>query len=48
MPDLDNIGEYEDVEYFTRKDNGIFPECSMQLVVKYNEETFLEEKHNIL
>ena len=44
MPGLDNIGKYNDVEYFSRKDESIFPEYSMQLVVKYNEEEFLKEK----
>ena len=47
MPDLNSIGEYEGIEYFTQKDDGIFPECSMQLVVKYNEETFLAEKQRL-
>lgn len=47
MPSLDDIGEYEDVEYFSRKDNGIFPEYSMQLVVKYDEENFSAEKQRL-
>lgn len=44
MPSLDNIGEYNDVEYFSRKDEAIFPAYSMQLVVKYDEVSFLAEK----
>ena len=44
MPNLDNIGKYKDIEYFSKKDESIFPEYSMQLVVKYNEEEFLKEK----
>ncbi len=47
MPDLDNIGSPEAVDYFSRKDNGIFPDYSMQLVVKYDEETFLAEKQRL-
>lgn len=44
MPDLEDIGKYKDAEYFLRKDESIFPEYSMQLVVKYDEEDFLKEK----
>lgn len=47
MPDLENIGDYKEIEYFSRKDNGIFPEYSMQLVVKYEEEAFLKEKERL-
>ena len=47
MPGLDKIGKYNDVEYFSKKDEGIFPEYSMQLVVKYDEEEFLKEKENL-
>ena len=47
MPDLEDIGEYTDVAYFVRKDEGIFPEYSMQLVVKYGEEEFLKEKERL-
>ena len=47
MPNLENIGEYKEVEYFKRKDETIFPEYSMQLVVKYDEETFLAEKQRL-
>ena len=47
MPNLDNIGKYNDVEYFSRKDKSIFPEYSMQLVVKYDEEEFLKEKEKL-
>ena len=47
MPGLDNIGKYNDVEYFSRKDESIFPEYSMQLVVKYDEEEFLKEKQKL-
>ena len=44
MPNLADIGEYKEVEYFTRKDETAFPEYSMRLVVKYDEETYLNEK----
>ena len=47
MPNLDEIGEYEKAEYFTRKDESIFPEYSMQLVVKYDQEVFLKEKERL-
>jgi len=47
MPDLEDIGEYKDVEYFIRKDENIFPEYSMQLVVKYDEESFSKEKERL-
>ena len=43
MPNLDEIGEYEKVEYYTRKDESRFPGYSMQLVVKYDQEAFLKE-----
>ena len=47
MPNLDDIGEYKEVEYFIRKDVSILPEYSMQLVVKYDEEEFLKEKEKL-
>ena len=47
MPGLDEIGEYNDVGYFSRKDKSIFPDCSMQLVVKYDEEEYLKEKEKL-
>ena len=47
MPNLDNIGKYNDVEYFSRKDETIFPDYSMQLIVKYDEEEFLKEKEKL-
>ena len=47
MSDLENIGDYKEIEYFSRKDNGIFPEYSMQLVVKYEEAAFIKEKERL-
>ncbi len=47
MPDLDNIGEYVNIDYFSKKYESFFPEYSMQLVVKYNEEEFLKEKERL-
>ena len=44
MPNLDDLGEYKDVKYFIRKDESIFPDYSMQLIVEYDKETFLKEK----
>ena len=31
MPNLDNIGKYNDVEYFSRKDESIFPRLALIL-----------------
>ena len=47
MPSLDNVGEYNDIRYFSRKDESIFPEYSMQLLVKYDQEEFLKEKEKL-
>ena len=47
MPNLDEIGDYKDANYFVRKDESIFPEYSMQLVIKYDEEIFLKEKERL-
>ena len=47
MPKLEDIGEYKGVEYFIRKDETIFPDYSMQLVVKYDKEGFLKEKKRL-
>ena len=43
MPALDSIGEYQSAAYFCRRDNGIFPNYSMQLIVQYDDETFESE-----
>ena len=47
MPNLDEIGDFKDAKYFVRKDESIFPGYSMQLVLKYDKETFLEEKKRL-
>lgn len=47
MPNLEDIGEYKTAEYFTRKDETIFPEYSMQLIVKYDQETYFKEKERL-
>ena len=47
MPNLDEIGDYKDAKYFIRKDESLFPEYSMQLVIKYDEEIFLKEKERL-
>lgn len=44
MPDLDSLGEYQKIEYSTKHDNGLFPWDTMQLIVKYDEEIFSQEK----
>lgn len=47
MPGLEGIGNYKEIEYFSRKDNTFFPEYSIQLVVKYDEEIFLTQKDRL-
>lgn len=47
MPDLADIGDYKDISYFSKKVEDIFPEYSMQLIAKYDEETFLKEKKRL-
>lgn len=47
IPDLESIGECQSVEYFCRKDIGLFPAYSMQLVVKYDEDVFTAEKERL-
>lgn len=47
MPDLDDIGDYKNISYFSKKVEAIFPDYSMQLIVKYDEETFLKEKERL-
>ena len=47
MPNLEDIGEYKEAKYYTRKDETIFSEYSMQLVVKYDEGIFLKEKERL-
>ena len=44
---MDEIGDYKDAKYFIRKDESLFPEYSMQLVIKYDEEIFLKEKERL-
>lgn len=47
MPNLENVGEYTEISYFSRKDESFFPEYSMQLIVSYDEENFLKEKERL-
>lgn len=47
MPSLENIGEYKEISYFSRKDENFFPEYSIQLIVSYDEENFLIEKERL-
>ena len=47
MPELENIGQYTAISYFSRKDESIFPEYSIQLIVSYDEENFLKEKERL-
>ncbi len=44
MPDLDSLGAYQEIDYSTKHDNSLFPWDTMQLIVKYDEETFLQKK----
>lgn len=47
MPKLEDIGEYDDIKYFSREDESLFPTYSMQLTVQYDKETFLHEKERL-
>ena len=47
MPSFDSLGDYKNIEYYSRKDDGLFPEYSMQLVVSYDEDTFLSQKQRL-
>ena len=47
MPDLLEIGAYQSIEYYCRKDEPIFPIYSMKLIVKYDAETFAKEKERL-
>ena len=47
MPDLGAIGEYENIDYFSRKDEGAFPHYSLQLVVQYDEENYFLAKEQL-
>lgn len=47
MPRLEDVGEYKNVAYFIRKDETVFPEYTMQLVVEYDEDEYLKEKERL-
>ena len=47
MPLLEDVGEYKEANYFVRKDETVFPEYAMQLVVKYDEDVYLKEKERL-
>ena len=47
MPDLEDIGDYKEISYFSRKDESIFPQYSLQLIAKYDEKIFLQEKERL-
>ena len=40
MPDLEDIGDYKEISYFSRKDESIFSQYSLQLIAKYDEKIF--------
>ncbi len=44
MPDLDSIDNYTEIEYLCKKNPAFFPSYSLQLIVKYDDETFFKEK----
>ncbi len=44
MPNLDEIDDYLEIDYLCEKSTAFFPSCSMQLIIKYDVETFLKEK----
>ena len=47
MPDLNEIGEYQDIDYLLRKDELIFPDYALRLIVKYEKDAFLKEKERL-
>ncbi len=47
MPLLEDVGEYKEANYFIRKDETVFPEYAMQLVVKYDKDVYLKEKERL-
>lgn len=47
MPDLKTMSGYTEAEYYSRKDNNIFPEYSLQLIVRYEEDNFIKEKERL-
>jgi len=47
MPDLDEINNYKQINYFFRKDETLFVDYSMQLIVKYDDEDFSKEKERL-
>ena len=44
MPNLDEIDDYLEIDYLCEKSTAFFPSCSMQLIIKYDAQTFLKEK----
>ena len=47
MPELDEVGVYENIEYLSRYDHSFFPIDTIQLIVEYDEENFLKEKERL-
>ena len=43
MPTLESLGQYSDVQYFVRMDEGVFPNYSMRLIVSFEEAEFKAE-----
>lgn len=47
MPELEELPNYKEVEYYSKKSDGLFAESSIQLIVSYEEEIFLKEKERL-
>lgn len=43
MPTLESLGQYSDVQYFVRMDEGVFPAYSLRLIASYEEAEFKAE-----
>lgn len=47
MPKIEELSNYEDIEYRFTEMRGIFPWASYALIVKYNDDTYESEKNKI-
>ena len=47
MPELDEVGVYENIKYLSRYEHSFFPIDTIQLIVEYDEENFLKEKERL-
>lgn len=47
MPNLNELGEYTDIEYLCTKNFAFFPEHTIKLIVKYSSEDYAKEKERL-